>query len=137
MPSNNYDHVVYVCVMCLCDVCDICAPFHLVKQQARICAVNEVVSLCLNPKITEEKNMEKSNYFKESIKKAEIYKKQIKVGAYSCSKGIESVRRRIAERLSIRDNMVTDQDEIFLTYGGMDAYQHILSLFNRNESVNI
>jgi hypothetical protein len=95
--------------------------------------INEVVSYCLNPNlfITHPKN-----FMKESRKKAETYFKNVRVGAYTCSKGLETVRKNISAFMKTRDEMHVCEDNIFLTYGGMDAYQHILSLFRRNEKVS-
>jgi aspartate/methionine/tyrosine aminotransferase len=99
--------------------------------------INDVVSICVNPDLLKKRNESNFNLLPESVKKAETYLNQIKVGAYSCSKGIESVRKNIAQKLSDRDKFKTEPDDIFLVYGGMDAYQHILSLFSKNDSVII
>lgn len=91
--------------------------------------VKEVTSLCLN------ENNNKDKFSEESINKAEEYLKRFRVGAYSCSKGIDIVRQNVAKKLFIRDGFSIDQDDIFLTYGGMDAYGHIIGLFNKNETI--
>jgi aspartate/methionine/tyrosine aminotransferase len=97
--------------------------------------INEVVSLCLNTNLLNDKKV-CDQMLPESIARAKSYVPQIKVGAYSCSKGIETVRKRLADRIAQRDNLTTDPDDFYLTYGGMDAYQHILSLFSKNDSVS-
>jgi len=77
-----------------------------------------------------------SKFIPEAIEKAKKYK-AIKMGAYSCAKGIDSVRRNISKFISERDNFQADSEDIFLTYGGIDAYHHILGLmFNRGDEVN-
>lgn len=95
--------------------------------------VNEIVSLCLNPSLMQ--NPPKS-LMQESVKKAETYFKNVKVGAYTCSKGLEGVRKNIAKAMKKRDGHSIHEDDIYAVYGAMDAYQHILSLFAENDKVN-
>ena len=74
-------------------------------------------------------------FIPEAIEKAKKYK-SIKMGAYSCAKGVESVRKNIAKFIKERDNFQADPEDVFLTYGGIDAYHHILGLiFNRGDEV--
>lgn len=95
--------------------------------------ISQVMSICLNPNLLQTKNL---ILMPEAIKKASKYIKSTKLGAYSCAKGIESIRKNIAAHISERDNLKVAEDDIFLLYGGMDAYQHIIGLFNNNEKVN-
>ena len=97
--------------------------------------INEIASICLNPNLLKDKKA-CASMFPESVARAESYVNQAKVGAYSCSKGIESIRKRLAQKMSQRDNLATDPEDFFLTYGGMDAYMHIISLFERDSSVS-
>lgn len=74
-------------------------------------------------------------FIPEAIEKAKKYK-SIKIGAYSCAKGVEFVRKNISKFISERDNFQADPEDVFLTYGGIDAYHHILGLiFNRGDEV--
>lgn len=74
-------------------------------------------------------------YIPEAIEKAKKYR-SIKVGAYSCAKGVESIRKNIANFISLRDNYEANAEDIFLTYGGIDAYHHIIgSIFNNGDEV--
>jgi len=97
--------------------------------------INQVTSLCIYPEMLKDNQLKNCDILPESIVKAETYIKQIKVGAYTCSKGIESVRKNVSKYLSNRDKVNTDPDDVYLTYGGMDAYQHILSLFSKDDTV--
>lgn len=43
----------------------------------------------------------------------------------------------IAKYISERDNFETDPEDIYCTYGGIDAYHHTLGLiFNKGDEVN-
>ncbi len=95
--------------------------------------VQQVISKCL--RISKNKNSNNENCVKAKV--ANEYLKNLKVGAYSCSKGWEFVRKRLAEKLSYKDEMDVSEDDIFITYGGLDAYQHILSLFQPGDTVSL
>jgi len=78
-----------------------------------------------------------SQFIPEAIEKAKSYK-SIKIGAYSCARGVDSVRNNIAKFISGRDKYQANPEDIFLTYGGIDAYHHILgSIFNKGDEVNL
>jgi aspartate/methionine/tyrosine aminotransferase len=94
--------------------------------------INEVIACCLNPNII---NSPRKDFMEESKRKAETYIKTVKVGAYSCSKGLEPVRKNILEKLRKRDNVELDESDIYLVAGGMDAYHHIISLFPKGTKV--
>lgn len=93
---------------------------------------NQVISICLNPNLMDSQNM-----IPEAKVKALTYI-DMKVGAYSCAKGNEKIRSNMAKFLTDRDGHEADKDEIFLLYGGIDAYHHIAGLiFNQNDGVTI
>ena len=96
--------------------------------------INQVVAICMNKSLL---GMENSNLMSEAKEKAEEYLRRINFGAYTCSKGIDSVRKNIAKFITKRDGGVnnSDEDKIFLTYGATDAYQHILGIFEKNDKV--
>jgi hypothetical protein len=95
---------------------------------------NQVLAICLNENILNDKTIMKK-FIPEAIEKAKIYK-AIKLGAYSCAKGVDVVRKNISKFISKRDNCEADVEDIFLTYGGIDAYHHILGLiFNKRDEV--
>jgi hypothetical protein len=95
----------------------------------------QVIALCLNPSLRHAKN---DLVLPEARIKAEFYSKTIKPGAYSCARGIEQIRKNIAKYYSKRDGFHISEDDIFLLYGGTDAYHHIIgTIFNKNDQVII
>jgi hypothetical protein len=91
---------------------------------------NQVMAICINPSLM------KNPYFIPQAKhKAKQYS-NYKVGAYSCAKGVDFIRENMAKYISKRDGFNASKDEMFLLYGGMDCYQHIMSLiYNPSERV--
>lgn len=49
------------------------------------------------------------------------------IGAYSDSKGIAITRKNIANWIYKRDQIKADPENIYLTNGGLNAYDHIVS----------
>ncbi len=79
----------------------------------------------MNPKL-----LESSNIMKEAKEKANQYLKikGFNVGAYSDSKGLPIVRKNLAKWYKERDGYDISEDSIYLTNGGINAYDHIISL---------
>lgn len=92
------------------------------------------MAICLNEHLLKDQEVLKK-FIPEAIEKAKKYK-SVKVGAYSCAKGIDFIRNNIAKFIGARDNLEADPEDIYLTYGGIDAYHHILGLiFNKGDQV--
>lgn len=94
--------------------------------------MNQVIAVCLDPKLLSSKTI-----MLEAKLKAEYYLKFIKCGAYSAAKGNDEIRKRLANYLGEKQDMKINYDDLYLTYGGMDSYNHVLGLFCKNDKVNI
>lgn len=53
------------------------------------------------------------------------------LGAYTESRGLQLIRERVADAISIRDDVPSDPDHIFLTNGASDAVKTLLSMLVR------
>lgn len=71
---------------------------------------------------------EMSNLFpKDVVKRAnEIIMEIGSVGAYSQSQGIQSIRQMVAEFISLRDNIPSNKNNIFLTSGASEGVRFVL-----------
>jgi len=76
---------------------------------------------------------------KDNLEKAKEYSqlKDFNIGAYSESRGVLKVRETIADHLKQRDNLKDfNVNDIYLTNGGINAYDLVLTLiFNKGEKV--
>ncbi len=87
--------------------------------------IKQVIAVCLNSKLLESKEI-----MMEAKQKANQYLKVkgFNIGAYSDSKGLLLARRNIANWYLERDGYKINEDEIYLTNGGMNSYDHVASL---------
>jgi len=92
--------------------------------------INKVIGFCLNKNLLCDLNSEK---IPEAKRKSEEYLKTINFGAYTCSKGIQSVRKNISRFISKRDGWFADEENIFITYRESDTYYHLISLFQSGD----
>jgi aspartate/methionine/tyrosine aminotransferase len=82
----------------------------------------EVIACIMNPSLLSSV----STYVRD---KANSYLKSgINVGAYSDSRGALLVRRNLQKWYKRRDGFAISEDEIYLTNGGVSAYDHVISL---------
>ncbi len=85
------------------------------------------MAVVMNPKL-----LESPNIMNEAKEKANQYLKikGFNVGAYSDSKGLLAVRKNLANWYNERDGYPINEDEIYLTNGGLNSYDHVLSLLS-------
>nr|AIT69944.1 alanine transaminase [Gracilaria vermiculophylla] len=77
--------------------------------------------------------LESEHFSSDIIKRAETFLERCKsVGAYSESKGVDFVRKRVAKAIEERDGYASDPDLIFLSNGASDAVKSILQITIRH-----
>ncbi len=88
------------------------------------------MAVIMNPNL-----LESPKIMKEAKDRANQYLKikGFNVGAYSDSKGLPAVRKNIAKWYKERDGYDISDDSIYLTNGGMNAYDHVISLICEND----
>lgn len=84
----------------------------------------EVVSILLNQKLLDNRNISK-----EAKQKANSYLKikNFSIGAYSDSQGIVQIRKNLIDWYFNRDGYKPEEDDLFLTYGRINSYEHVLT----------
>jgi aspartate/methionine/tyrosine aminotransferase len=86
--------------------------------------IKEVIACIINPS-------KLSSVSTEVREKANSYLKTgLNVGAYSDSKGALLIRNNLAKWYKQRDGYAISQEDIYLTNGGVNAYDHVISLIN-------
>jgi aspartate/methionine/tyrosine aminotransferase len=94
----------------------------------------QVLSCVFNDKLLNHKEI-----IPEAKEKAKYYlqKLNIKIGAYSESRGILGIRRNLVKVYQERDNGAkVDEDDIYLTNGGNNCYDHVVNFItNPGESI--
>jgi aspartate/methionine/tyrosine aminotransferase len=101
---------------------------HKFIKQTLACVLNDKL-IASNDIIPEAK--EKAKYYLDHLK--------VKVGAYSESRGIVGIRKNLIKAYQERDNGgLIDEDEFYLTNGGNNCYDHVISFItNPGESVMV
>jgi aspartate/methionine/tyrosine aminotransferase len=90
--------------------------------------IKQVMSCVLNDKLLTNKEImpeakEKAKYY--------LHKLNIKVGAYSESRGILGIRKNIVKIYEERDDGAKiDEDELYLTNGGNNCYDHVMTFIS-------
>ncbi len=87
--------------------------------------VKQVMAVVMNKSLLDSKEI-----MQEAKDKAKQYMKikGFNVGAYSDSKGMPTVRKNLAAWYLERDGYKIEEDQIYLTNGGINAYDHVISL---------
>jgi aspartate/methionine/tyrosine aminotransferase len=116
------------------DYIDLIHPVIDIEENFANKYIKQVVGCVLN-----EKLLNNSDIIPEARAKAKYYLNtlSIKVGAYSESRGILGLRRNLVKIYQKRDNGgKLDEDELYLTNGGNNCYDHVMSFIsNPGESV--
>jgi aspartate/methionine/tyrosine aminotransferase len=91
--------------------------------------IKQVMAVIMNKSLLDSKEI-----MQEAKEKAQQYLKikGFNVGAYSDSKGIPFVRKNLANWYYERDGYKIDEDSIYLTNGGINAYDHVISLITES-----
>lgn len=93
----------------------------------------QVLSIILNPSLLQSKDI-----MEEAKIKAQSYLKipNFSIGAYSDSKGLLYTRKKISEWYYRRDGYKINEDDLYLTNGGNNAYEHAINLItNPGDSI--
>jgi hypothetical protein len=107
---------------------DICPPNIQTEASFADMYIKGVIACILNPKL-----LESPEILNESKIKAKSYLKikNFSIGAYSESKGLLAARRNLVKFYMERDEgYKIDEEDIFLTNGGNNSYDHMITLIH-------
>ena len=91
----------------------------------------QVLSLMEYPDLLKDENISKTKelFPPDAIDRAkEMYTYIVSVGAYSVSKGIDIIRRHVAEYIKARDGYDADVEDIYLTSGASQGVNYLLQI---------
>jgi aspartate/methionine/tyrosine aminotransferase len=107
------------------EICETSEPSISVSHYKSDAYIKQVMAVILNSKL-----LQSDKIMIEAKEKAKQYLKlkNFTVGSYSDSKGLPLARKNIAKWYMERDGYAIDENEIYLTNGTMNAYDHMISL---------
>ncbi|KAG4304303.1 hypothetical protein PORY_002278 [Pneumocystis oryctolagi] len=100
----------------------------------------QVLSLVEYPDLLKECNIENTRklFPEDAINRANTLLTDIgKIGAYSTSQGLESIRKNVSKFIEDRDGYPSSPDDIFLTGGASSAAMYILQMLISHNNVGI
>ena len=97
--------------------------------------ISEVIGICMNPELLKIDGM----ISPEAKELASKYLNEATIGAYTDSKGIATIRKRIISRFEQQEGLkILSENNIFLTSGAVNAYDHVSTLiFKPGEQVMV
>ena len=98
--------------------------------------MHQTLGCVLNSKLL---NNTENEILPEAKELAKFYNHNVKLGAYSDSNGLISIRENIKEQIQLKYNIENiDIKDLFFTNGGLQAYEHIVAtICNKDDSVMI